>query len=773
MSDSDPRPLNPPAPTEPHRLPAIPQPAAGALGAPMPAVPWIDTNERQGGFNFAAFLHSLRRRWLTGLGIGFLLASLVSLLLWFLVSVKYEAFVAIRVSRAREQALGNKYQRAVLPQEYDIEKQTQAGLIKSPMVINAALRQPGISQLSIVRDEPWPWMGQRENPVAWLQRELKVRYDEGSELLYLSMREKNPDELTTLLDAITDAYMREEVEKTRLDELARLERLNKTKLRMQQELKAELGKLGELAKTYGSPESEQVKLQLDMLLKELMSREQERVAARKSYSEVMDLYYQQQARIQAGSTFQPRAFEIEDMLLQYPEYAALKTQLVEMEQAMNLRTGQLRGAAGAGAGMQAQIAALKNQMEQFKVEKKDEAIQRLKLLTNQDDRALQQDLRVLNLQATMAQKRLDALDKEMETLREKLRQMGMFSVDLEAIEMDLKQREETAKSVGEEIEALQLLVQSKPQIKVLQTAQIPDVSNWIMKYLQIIAAWFLTLGGTVLALAFWDMQSKRVNNTQEVVDTGDIRVIGTLPLLQSRRAGGLLPLSETGKRLIEVGLTRSIDSIRTALLYAKSKRPYEIVMVSSALGQEGKTTVASQLAVSFARSGRRTLLIDGDLRNPQQHVVLGMPFQQGLCELLRGDATLDEVIQPTPAEGLWALSAGYRDGNTDQLLATSVLGKVFAELRQRFDLVVIDTGPVLTSPDAMLLGQHVDGTLIAVRRDVSRLPKVTEACNRLRSVGIQVAGAVVNGEAIDIRKSELKLSDQVQVGKDPQLERVV
>ncbi len=772
MSDSDPRPVNPPAPTEFHQLPAIPQPAPGALGVPLPAAPWIDTNERQAGFNFAAFLHSLRRRWLSGVGIGFLLASLVAILLWFLVPVKYEAVVAIRVSRAREQMLRDKFQRPINPQEYDIEKQTQAALIKSPFVINAALRQPGISQLSIVRDEPWPWMGQRENPVAWLQRELRVSYVEGSELLYLSMSERDPDELIKLLNAITDAYIREEVDAKKIAEAQKLERLRVKSSELQSQYKDELKKLGDLASTYGSTQSEQVKLQLDMGVKRLMALENERSAARKALNEVADLYSQTQARIQASSTFQPQQFEIEDMLLQYPEYAAMKTQLVELEQAMLIRGGQLRGAVGAGAGTQAQVSALKSQMEQFKYEKKDEALQRLKLLTNQDSRMLQRDSRLMEMQARMAQKRVDELNQEYDQLSEELKKKGTFSVDLESIEVELKQREEMVASVNQEIETVTLEVGSKPEIKVLQTAEIPDDSNWVMRYMQIIAAWLVTLCATVLGLAFRDMQSKRVNNSQEVVESGDVRVIGTLPMLHGRRAGGLLPPSETGKRLIEIGLTRSIDSIRTALLYVKSKRHHEVVMVTSALGQEGKTTVASQLAVSFARSGRRTLLIDGDIRNPQQHVVLGMPFQQGLCELLRGDVTLDEVIQPTPAEGLWSLSAGYRDANTDQTLASAVVGKLFAELRQRFDLVVIDTGPVLTSPDAMLLGQHVDGAVISVRRDVSRLPKVTEACNRLRSVGVQIVGAVVNGEAMDIRKSELKLMDAAHVGRDPQLERV-
>jgi capsular exopolysaccharide synthesis family protein len=194
-------------------------------------------------------------------------------------------------------------------------------------------------------------------------------------------------------------------------------------------------------------------------------------------------------------------------------------------------------------------------------------------------------------------------------------------------------------------------------------------------------------------------------------------------------------------------------------------------MVTSALGQEGKTTVASQLAVSLARSGRRTLLIDGDVRNPQQHVVLGMAMQRGLCEVLRSEATLDEVVKATPAEGLWALCAGYRDANTDQALASPVLGRLFQELRSRFDLIVVDTGPVLTNPDAMLIGQHVDAAVISVRRDVSRLPKVNEACGRLQAVGVHVVGAVLNGAGIDVRAGELRVADQSSRAAEPQLEQ--
>jgi tyrosine-protein kinase Etk/Wzc len=100
------------------------------------------------------------------------------------------------------------------------------------------------------------------------------------------------------------------------------------------------------------------------------------------------------------------------------------------------------------------------------------------------------------------------------------------------------------------------------------------------------------------------------------------------------------------------------------------------------------------------------------------------------------------------------------------------MGTVFQELRSRFDLIVVDSGPVLTSPDAMLLGQHVDAAVISVRRDVSRLPKVNEACDRLRSVGVSIAGAVLNGAAADVRPSEMTSVEPLAAGNEPRLEKV-
>lgn len=770
MSDFDPRPLPPQSSQMPSQLPALAQHMPPALGTPLPAAPWIESTEPKGGFNFISFLHSMRRRWLLGVGLGFLVASTFAILLWMVMPVKYEAFVQIRVRRNQEQMLRDRQARTIHPADYEIEKQTQAALIRSPFVLNAALREPGISQLRLVRDEPW--FGTRDNPIAWLERQLKVEYAQGSEVLRLAMRERHPDELKKLLNAVTDAYMQEIVDAQRIERSEKLRKLRDRYSRLQKNIESQYEEIGTLAATYGSPESESVKIRIQMGHRELATIDRQRMMLDQEYFEAFDNLRMVQQKMAAASSAQVRDWELEDMLRQYPQYQMLEQNLMQLQQAVKLGGGgQGRSAMAMSQGYQTQIAQLQQEMEEFKYEHKKEAAERLRVLNNSDDRLLQQDFEMLQMKVAGLMERRKALYGQYEQLSNQLKEMGAFNSELVVRQVKLESDEENMSRIAQEIETLELEIASKPQIEVLEKAIIPDESNWIMKYMQIIAAWMLSMVGTILGVTLWDMQFKRVNNSQEISDAGELRVIGSLPSLNSRRAGGLLPVSGSQRRTIEVTLTRSIDSIRTALQFARKQHPYKVIMVSSALGQEGKTTVASQLAVSFARAGRRTLLIDGDVRNPQQHVVLGMPMSKGLADLLRSDVTLDDVLKPTPAEGLWVLPAGYRDVNTDQYLASPVVGRMFQELRNRFDVIIVDSGPVLTSPDPMLIGQHADTAVIAIRRDVSRLPKVTDAVERLTGVGIEVAGAILNGAGSDIRESEMS-AIEAPAPQDPQLEQV-
>ena len=110
---------------------------------------------------------------------------------------------------------------------------------------------------------------------------------------------------------------------------------------------------------------------------------------------------------------------------------------------------------------------------------------------------------------------------------------------------------------------------------------------------------------------------------------------------------------------------------------------------------------------------RKFVLIDGDVHNPQQHEVFGIPFSQGLCELLRDDVNVENVVHAVGVEGLWLLSSGYCDSASLQAMAGDPMTKIMSELKSQYDFIVIDSGPVLTGADPLLLGQLADVTLLS------------------------------------------------------------
>src|SRR5262249_28069613 len=170
-----------------------------------------------------------------------------------------------------------------------------------------------------------------------------------------------------------------------------------------------------------------------------------------------------------------------------------------------------------------------------------------------------------------------------------------------------------------------------------------------------------------------------------------------------------------------------------------------VVLVTSAVAGEGKTSLASQLAASLARAWRKTLLIDGDLRKPAAHQLFELPIEPGLSEVLRGDLEAGDVIRPTSVGRLWVMPAGQWDQHALQALAQEGVGNLFEQMKEEYEFLIVDSCPVLPVTDTLLLGQHADTVLFSVLRGTSRLPSVYAARQRLTALDIPVLGAVVVG----------------------------
>ena len=197
-------------------------------------------------------------------------------------------------------------------------------------------------------------------------------------------------------------------------------------------------------------------------------------------------------------------------------------------------------------------------------------------------------------------------------------------------------------------------------------------------------------------------------------------------------------------------LAESFRSILTSVLFSggEGEAP-RVIVVTSALPSEGKTTVVSNMAAALARIGRRVLVIDADLRRPRLHQVFDVSQDYGLFDLLTSGARdfhdlLPYVVRETFIPGAFLLVGGPHAPNTTDLLYSSTMADLLRQARQSFDMVVIDTPPMLDLPDARALGRMSDGVVLVVRAGATTRDVALSVKQRLQEDGIPLLGTVLN-----------------------------
>ena len=206
-----------------------------------------------------------------------------------------------------------------------------------------------------------------------------------------------------------------------------------------------------------------------------------------------------------------------------------------------------------------------------------------------------------------------------------------------------------------------------------------------------------------------------------------------------RAADGLITASNLGSSSAEAYRT-----LRTNLLFSQVTRRLKTIVITSTSPGDGKTTVSTNLSVTFAQQGLRVLLIDCDLRRPRVHQVFGLPRSPGLTELVMEYSPAEDVIVPTPVNGLFMLPAGGLPPNPAELLGGLRMRGLLETLAKDFDLVVLDSPPVLAASDSAILGAMADGVLMVVRAGQTDRDAARAALKQLATVGARVVGAVLN-----------------------------
>jgi polysaccharide biosynthesis transport protein len=190
-------------------------------------------------------------------------------------------------------------------------------------------------------------------------------------------------------------------------------------------------------------------------------------------------------------------------------------------------------------------------------------------------------------------------------------------------------------------------------------------------------------------------------------------------------------------------ITESYRALRAALMLSRAGEPPRVMLITSALPSEGKTTTAANTAFLLSKMGVRVLLIDADLRRPRCHEVLNIPNTAGLTELLTGQLAAREAISVTAFPGLSVLCSGAVPPTPNELLGSSKMLDTLEELRKAYDYIIIDATPMMILSDALLLSTIVDGCVLVVNAKTPR-QVVHQTCVRLTRAGAKILGVVLN-----------------------------
>jgi capsular exopolysaccharide synthesis family protein len=679
-----------------------------------------------------SLLKALRKRWLLASFLSVTLSSLVVVALWYgLPPPAHEVSAIVHVSAAGPDILGST---KTGMGEFAMYQQGQKALITGRLVIAAALRDPKIRELRIVR--------QQSEPVSWLQRELKVDFKSGPEYMRLTLKGDNPEELETLVSAIVDAYLKDYA--TREDKKLRehLAQLRELQEKLQDNIRQKNERMKKKAALGGSTSPDVVALQQKYASEELAENQKVLLEVKSKLGEVELQVAAHKAHETGIKDWKVPEAAIEqelrkDSVLQglIVKKGDLEKKLEELVQkAVGGRDApalkpQVREVEGAQAAIDSRRASIRNQIIAFL---REQGMENLKTTLSQ-----------ANERAEFLKKREEQLETKVKELQNKTTKGVINQIDLEHEKQELAQVAKLAEQVGSRAETLAIEVDAPKRVTLVEEAHAVQ-EDPVKRRMKAAGAGGIGTFLLVLGLVAWrEYRFRRVDEGRELTHELSLPLIGTVPALPQRRTG--LGGRAAVYRELRGPLMESIDCTRTRLVHATSVDGVRVVMVTSAVPREGKTSLSSHLAASLARGGYRTLLIDGDLRLPSLHRVFELEPGPGLAEVLRVEAHFSQVIRQTEVSGLFVMPAGGPDLRAIQALSQHRLGNLIERLRKDYQYIVIDSAPILPVVDSLLLGHHVDGVIVSVLREISQIPVVRLACDRLTSLNIRLLGAVLNG----------------------------
>lgn len=668
----------------------------------------------------------LRRKWTIVLvTIGVIGTSLP--LIWTQVKPEFKSTATLHIAPVRPRILYHTDENG-MPPIYQNFLNTQVAIILSPEVLTRVLERDDVKATHWYQERPKPLLGSRPSQMERLSKDLLVVPRGGTELIDVSMSATHSGDAATIVNAVVKMYEVVSLETVKEMETERLATLRKTMA----DANAAISRLSEekwaLTDDIGAGTPEEVRvarnLQLDSATRELNA-----LKVSRRIDELEHKQLTKEATAQGGVSV---ARQVEKDPTWQRDQAALKTAQDRLEIAKLTYGPSHPGLKKA----QTEVSLAETTLR--------ETEQRLMGIVapragSGSTGVASSGVNPAEISKELYELRRRELEKEIAKLTDEVQKANHIARQIAKIDENIGENTRVRDDARKALQDREVETRAPARISIssqgIPTA-LPTRDRRAMY--SVLSVAFAILAGVGTAY----LRSSIDTNIYEVKDVTHAVVapfLGRIPRVRNPLAGPDDPASE-------LPLREAVRMVRTAVLKRIASVRHPALVVTSPGANAGKTTMAILLGRSLARLGKKVLLVDADLRSPALSWTFDAGGQPGLRDVLSGEFKEEDVIKRASGNGFSVLPAGTFHGDGDaELLANGVLAAAIARWKDNFDVVLIDSPPVLPVADARILSGHADGTLMVLRSSHCRRSDAIEAYAELSAAGARLLGSVLVG----------------------------
>jgi capsular exopolysaccharide synthesis family protein len=684
-------------------------------------------------------------KWVVPLGV--LLSIVVGALVWFLHVPKFESYATIKIEA---EAPFIAFEQGRFSHDSERYIQTQIELLRGPVILNNVVADPKIAAIKEIKSAI--------DPLKELQKHLNVRQVGKSELYEISYIASSADDAATVANEVVAKYMLSQTQQHK-ERLAlvlgvlegerkqrgdRVEELRKEVIELSKEVAVKdplsqsgIGNASALAPLAG-------------LYQSITEAEVESAVLRAELDGLKNADALAEVSVTATGLLNLEIANRNDVRRLEDRLAAIREELAEVKSASRLRVGDTWQDDPKYKQLIDHEQEVSKELEDLKT-----LVRKELLASRQEQRKAEQAGQLAAKQADLdaIANRRELLLKKLEEQKESIRSGGAQSAELEFKKAELLREQNVFELIAARRLALQTEQRAPARVTLMQAAKSPQMSIEPIPYKYLLLGCTLGLFAPFGLAVAYEILSRRISSSEDLTQEAAIPVLGEVARFPRRHLPQqpTLSLADAPTREAYV-FAESVDSLRTQLMLTEQVGvlgSQRVVAVCSAASGEGKSSLATSLALSLAEATKRpTLLIDADLRSPDIANFLNVPSRPGICEVIEGKAELEKAIHRVGKSSAYVLPAGRLKGSPHHVFEGFKIEKLLAALRDSFDTILIDTPPVLAASDALVYAKAADLVLFCSLADTSRANQVRVAVDRLRGTGANVAGAVLSGVSV-------------------------